>query len=83
MSFIVTIQEVKQVAVKQKDWLKVADTGNKRGDGPVYEYVFSDGIKDEEREVYRQEVESVDLVKIINAVNLPQDKPAEEKAKEE
>lgn len=83
MPFIITVTETKEVQVKEKDWRKVADTGNKKGDGPVYEYVFSDGTKIEEKEVYRQEVESVDLVSIITAVNLPQDKPAEEKAKEE
>lgn len=83
MSFIITVTETKEVQVKQKDWLKVADTGNKKGDGPVYEYVFSDGTKVEEKEVYRQEVDSVDLVKIINAVNTIPETPAEEKAKEE
>lgn len=70
MSFIITVVEVKHEPKKSKQWLKVADTGNKRDGKAVYDYVESDVIERSEKELYKQEVNDIDLVSIITAVNV-------------
>ena len=63
---------IRQVITKQEqdmNWLKVADSGNKRDNGPQYEYVFADVTKEKDVEIYSQRVEALDLPSVIMAIN--------------
>lgn len=66
MSYIIRIEEVKDVKrMISGAWVKIADNGpNNYGYAPDREE-----IKKEERAIYIQEVETLDLKAVINAVN--------------
>ncbi len=68
----ITVVEVTYSEVPQDtEWLKVADSGNERGDGAIYEYVQPPGTKTKtlRRTVYEQRVPALYLDHIIRAVN--------------
>ncbi len=53
----------------RREHKKVADTGNERDDGPQYDWVDTSCTKDFTREVLNQQVDTLDLVTVIKAVN--------------
>jgi len=65
--FKITIEETKQIKkTVGKDWQVI------KRDGDHYEYDYTPEVEKvvkEEREIYTQEVEELDLVAVIEAVN--------------
>ena len=54
------------------EWKQVADTGNEKNNGPVYEYVPKPGcveVKERSRTLLEQTLPEIDLKAIIKAVN--------------
>lgn len=66
----VTIVKISLVEVVTSEYEKVADTGNKKDNGPVYEYVSKPITKPTETEIYAQMVDDLDLPTVIKAVNV-------------
>jgi hypothetical protein len=52
-----------------KSWEKIADTGNEKDNGAVYDYVETEVTREKEEAVYTQHVEKLDLKEVIDAVN--------------
>ena len=52
-----------------KSWEKIADTGNEKDNGSVYDYVETEVTREKEENVYTQHVEELDLKGVIDAVN--------------
>ena len=52
-----------------KSWEKIADTGNEKDNGSVYDYVETEVTREKEEAVYTQHVEKLDLKEVIDAVN--------------
>lgn len=67
----ITITKTEEVEVIEKEYQKVADTGNERDDGAVYEYVMSPSIKQKETTVLIQSLdeEELDLKAVVKAIN--------------
>jgi predicted transcriptional regulator len=65
----IEITHVEQVNRQDRSYEKVADTGNERDGGPVYEYVTFDAVKNIERKVLEQVVDNLDLAAVIKAIN--------------
>jgi hypothetical protein len=65
----IEISKVEQVNVKKQSYEKVAETGNKRDSGPVFEYVPFDTVETRETNVLTQQVEDLDLAAVIKAIN--------------
>jgi hypothetical protein len=65
----ITIELIEVVPSLEKEWLKVADSGNKHDDGPIYEYVWIDGTREKTSTLLEQAVETLDLAAVIKAVN--------------
>ncbi|HEY9515009.1 MAG TPA: hypothetical protein VIQ74_04950 [Gemmatimonadaceae bacterium] len=69
MPFKIEITEVTERGTIQREWKKIADSGNKADNGPVYGYAEFPGIEKVTREVLKQEVGTLDLGAVIRAVN--------------
>lgn len=67
--FKITITETRTETQPRKEYRQVADTGNPRDGGKVYEYVAADLPTTVQRDVLTQEVETLDLAAVIKAVN--------------
>lgn len=65
----VVITSSEKVDSIDREYQKVADSGNERDKGPVYEYVEFPKKKTVTTEVYAQQVDDLDLKKVIDAVN--------------
>src|SRR2546421_10348100 len=66
----VTIVKIDEnVPDREREYKKIADTGNESDDGPVYGYVYADGTKTVETEIFKQRDEERDLAAVIKAVN--------------
>ncbi len=70
MSFRIVVTEIREVPNTKREHHRVSETGNERDDGPIWAYVEVGGVQEEEREVFRQELDQIDLFKIIQAVNV-------------
>lgn len=67
--FVVKITEVTERLVPAQQWMKVADTGNERDNGPVYAYVDTETRSTEKRVLLKQDLEAIALPAIIKAIN--------------
>lgn len=69
MSFIITIEEIKKVdRMENGAWVRLRD--NESEDKPQYGYAPNRiENKQEKVEIYKQVVENLNLVAVINAVN--------------
>lgn len=65
----IVITEITQQERDYQSWKKVADTGNEKDNGPVYEYVQSTEINEQERVILKQELDEIDLPSVIKAIN--------------
>lgn len=65
----IEITHVTKEEVSGKEYHRVADTGNPRDGGPVYDYVPCDKVAEHRRTVLLQEVASLDIAAVIRAVN--------------
>jgi hypothetical protein len=66
--FEVTIKRIEAVEERGREWKQVADSGNPRDGGPVYEYVYAPGVRQQDRVILRQEVEQLDVNAVVLAV---------------
>lgn len=70
MLFRITITKVEREEWSKKEHQKVADSGNTRDGGPIYEYVAAPPeARKVETTVYSQETEVADIRTVIAAVN--------------
>ena len=78
MSFTVTIKENCKSTKQHQEWVRVADTGNPIGGGPVYAYAPpKEIVVSVERTLMEQTVDDLDLQAVIRAVNgMPEPAPA-------
>jgi len=67
--FEIIIKRQEIVTKVEGTYQKVADTGNERDRGAVYDYVNHEVTKEIEVEVYRQKVDSLDLAQVVAVVN--------------
>ncbi len=65
----IQITKEEKVKTTDRDYKKVADTGNERDDGPVYEYVEFPSEKTVVTELLDQRVEGLDMEDVIKAIN--------------
>lgn len=66
---IVTITEIKETEKPTREYMKIADSGNPKDNGPIYEYVTTTNYVKEENDVYRQAFDELDVTKVVNACN--------------
>ena len=69
MSYKISIVKVETVPIEQREWLRVADTGNPMGGGPQYAYQTFPSTATKETKVLEQQVDEVDLKAVIRALN--------------
>lgn len=67
--FRVEIVEVTERQTTRHNYQKVADSGNPRDGGAIYEHIPLAGVENVERKVLTQEVETIDLPSVIRAIN--------------
>lgn len=65
----ITIERVTREPKVQRTWQKVADSGNPKDGGVVYDYAEYPGEEINRVEVLKQELEEVDLKVVIRALN--------------
>ena len=65
----IVITKIEKRDIIDREYQKVADSGNERDDGAVYDYVEFPSTKIVESEVYTQKVEELDIKTVIDAVN--------------
>lgn len=65
----ITIEQVETKQKKKREWERIADSGNPKDDGAIYGYV--DNIIDEEETttLLKQNLETLDITKVIKAIN--------------
>jgi len=70
MAFKIEIIRIEKEKFEDQEYKQVADTGNERDSGPVYEYVPSGTkIREIETTILEQTVEELDLHSVIRAIN--------------
>jgi len=67
--FRVTITRTGLKHYTDRDYKKIADSGNEKDGGAVYGYVEYPASEQEETKGYEQEMQSLDLAAVIKAVN--------------
>ena len=67
--FEITIKRIESVNVTRQEWKQVADSGNKRDDGAVYEYVGYPDVQDADTLILQQSVKELDIPAVIKAIN--------------
>lgn len=65
----IQITKEERVKTTDRDYEKIADTGNKTDDGPVYGYVEFPSEKTVITELLDQRVEGLDMEDVIKAIN--------------
>lgn len=70
-SIRIFVSEIEDVQINKREYQRVADTGNKRDNGAVYEYVEFKDTEKVETVIFKQEMPEgkFDLVEVIKAVN--------------
>lgn len=69
MKYKVTISQTETTSTPKNEYQKIADTGGRDG-GAAYEYVENPGVVQAiTKDIYIQEVDTLDIVKVIAAVN--------------
>jgi hypothetical protein len=66
--FEVTIKRIEAVEEKIQEWKHVADSGNERDNGAVYDYVSAPIVRPHERVILHQQVEQLDVNAVVLAV---------------
>ena len=79
MIYEIKITRKQRVSVTAREWVKIADTGNDHDNGPRYGYAECPGERQDCIEIYSQVVDSLNLAKVIQAVNGIRDDPREGK----
>lgn len=69
MKYLITIKEKTIEEFTESTYEKVADTGNEKDGRSIYDYVKHPSTRTIEREVFSQEIDDLDLVEVIKAVN--------------
>lgn len=64
----VEITEMTTHPVDKREWKKVADSGNERDQGAVYDYVAYPDFEVERRVVLLVEQEAVDITRVVQAL---------------
>lgn len=67
--FKVTIKEITTKKVVNKEYEKIADTGNSEDGKSIYGYVDKEEEVRDERTVLEQEVKEIDIGEVIKAIN--------------
>lgn len=65
----IVITKIDKKEFIDREYQKIADSGNERDDGAIYDYVEFPNTKSVESEVYTQKVEDLDIKQVIDAVN--------------
>jgi hypothetical protein len=65
----ITIEKIETVKYMARDYEKIADTGNKQDNGPVYGYVEHPEERQATTTILEQTIETLDLPEVIKAVN--------------
>lgn len=65
----IIIKHIEVKPVVTQHWMKLADSGNANGGGPIYGYAEKSEIENVETEVYRQSVETLNLADVVMTVN--------------
>jgi hypothetical protein len=55
--------------VTKNNWERVADSGNERDKGPIYDYAPIEEIQIDTTVVLQQNIDELDLTAVIKAVN--------------
>ena len=69
MSYKVTIEKIESLPTTQRDWKVIADTGNPKDGGRVYDYVTYPSTETKTTRLLEQQVEQLDVLAVIMAVN--------------
>jgi hypothetical protein len=71
VKYQVTIKRFDSQPVVKREWVRVADTGNKSDNGPLYDYATYPSTQTVETEILKQEIqdEQLDIKAIIKAIN--------------
>lgn len=67
--FKITIEKIEIITEVERAYEKIADTGNKEDNGPVYGYVDKEVERKISLPIYTQTVEGVNIEAVIDAVN--------------
>lgn len=67
--FRIEITETRTETKRRKEYQLIADTGNPRDGGRVFDYIEADLPTEVRRAVLTQEVDTLDLGAVIKAVN--------------
>ncbi|HJQ07968.1 MAG TPA: hypothetical protein VJ836_00640 [Candidatus Saccharimonadales bacterium] len=65
----ITIVKEEIITEVEKSYEKTSDTGNKRDNGAVYEYISHPVTKTVEKQVLQQRVDDLDMAHVIKAIN--------------
>lgn len=68
-TFRITIEKIEKVTVRDRDYQKLADTGNEKDGGPIYGYVNFEKETTTSITILDQRVDELDLPTVIKAVN--------------
>jgi hypothetical protein len=70
VKYKISISRIDQVDILKREYQRVADTGNERDNGPVYDYAICPTTTLVETEILKQEItEDIALKEIIRAIN--------------
>lgn len=65
----ITITKIEEKPTIEQKYQQVANSGNPRDGGPIYEYVPVETVRKVEMELLKQCVEKINLVDVICAIN--------------
>lgn len=65
----VVIEVVENSETEKREWVKLADTGNEKDNGPTYGYATYKSTQQITRKVFEQTVEAMDIWLVVKAVN--------------
>ena len=69
MAYRICIERIETETYTRMEWLVVADTGNPRDGGRLWEYVPTEAQRETTTKVYEQRVQNLDLARVIVAIN--------------
>ena len=69
ISYKVVISRLDEVETPNREWKRLADSGNARDDGAVYGYATYVSTESRQEPVFEQVVNDLDFIAVICAVN--------------
>jgi hypothetical protein len=69
MSFKIIVKRIDTIRYVDNKWQQVANTGNPRDGGPVFDYAPIEGKRDMEIEILQQTVETLDVAELARFIN--------------